>query len=189
MGRQTTEDILVEYAIHLGFGEDRNKLARELEQAGLTGLDLKMVCDHVKDAGTEKTAGRRIASVLHDKNKWGPLLADLRRYHEYRHAKKAKAKKQEPGKGLREQDQAKRNEGMAAHYGMTHEELLEFRWRYMVAEWMRKGHPPENLEKYMDATRAEIAECVVQFPDDKPFEEALAEYCQGKTDASQSRSD
>ncbi len=114
MTQPTTEEILIEYGVHLGFGEKRKELARQLESAipeeelekiglgemdvggALTGLDLKMVCNHVEDEGAAKTAGARIAWVLGERNRWGPLLADLRQFHKIRLAREPKA---DPFKG------------------------------------------------------------------------------------------
>ncbi len=192
MERQTTEEILVEFGVHLGFGEQRKELARELEKGSLTGGDLRMVCDHVKDAGSAKTQGARISSVLKDKNRWGPLLADLRKFHEYRHQKEQRKTKRkvEPGMGLREQDKSRLADTTAEFFGLTEDEYKKFKWRWNVADWFNRGHDAASLETYMEATRAEVESCVEQFPKGQSFDEALANYTgRGKTDARTARPD
>ena len=193
MDRESTEEILCSYAIHLGYEKNRVDLARELEMKGLTGGDLRMVADHVKGSGNAASAGARISAVLSDKDRWGPLLADLRRFHEMRHRKDARMgkRKQEPGKGLREQDQGARNNTTAPYFGITEDELLEFRWRWTVADWRHRGHPSDSLEKHMNATPAEQTDCLKQFSKGLEFEEALAEYAdlKGKNNADDSRPD
>lgn len=191
MDRESTESILCSYAIHLGYEQHRVDLARDLEMKGLTGADLRMVCDHVKGSGTTGSAGARISAVLSDKDRWGPLLADLRRFHNVRHAKEQRTgkRKQEPGKGLREQDQSHRDKDAAGYFGMTPDELMEFKWRWTVADWLHSGHPPETVEKFMGATPAEQTDCLKQFSTGLTFEEALIEHSeatQGKTNASDS---
>jgi len=190
MERQSTDEILLEYGVHLGFGENRQELARSLERGELTGGDLRMVCDHVKDQSTPKAQGARIASVLQDKDRWGPLLADLRKFHELRHrnaARMEKKKKQEPGKGLRDQDQAQRDTGTAAHFEITPDELSIFKWRWTVADYRHRGHSVESVEQNMNASPAEQDICLGRFPTSLELNEALAEYAgpnKGKTNAS-----
>jgi len=188
----STEEILVEYGVHLGYGDNRKDLARDLEKGGLTGGDLRMVCDHVKDAGSAKSMGARVSSVLSDKNRWGPLLVDLRKFHEYRHRKDARMgkKKQEPGMGLRGQDKTKLEDGTAEFFGLTRDEYESFKWRWTVANWRHHGWSVEDVTTHMNATPEEQAEFVEQFPNGISFDEALDEYTsKGKKDASEPRSD
>ena len=186
MERQSTEEVLIEFGVHLGFGEQRKELARDLERGELTGGDLRMVCDHVKDGSTAKTQGARISSVLKDKNRWGPLLADLRKFHEYRHAKAARTtkKKAEPGMGLRGQDKTKLEDTTAEFFGLTKYEYESFKWRWTVADWFHRGHDHASLETYMEATKADVDACLKMFPKEMDFDEALADYTgKGKTNA------
>lgn len=137
-----------------------------------------MVCDHVKDAGSLKSMGARISAVLSDKDRWGPLLVDLRKFHEIRNYKEARRgkKKQEPGKALRDQDKSTLATGTAEFFGLTEKEYQTFKWRWCVADWIHKGHGPEQLEMFMSATQADIDSCVEQFPKDVSFDEALDEH-------------
>ena len=173
MDRQSTEELLLEYGLHLGYEGPRKELARDLEKGGLTGGDLRMVMDHVRDSGTSKSAGPRISSVLKDRDKWGPLLADLRKFHEYRHRKDARMgkRKQEPGKNLRDQDQGKTDTGTAEFFGLTPEEYRAFKWRFTVADWRYNGWSVEDVEKHMAATPEEQEDCLSWFTKGKSFDD------------------
>jgi len=178
MDRQSTEEILIEYGIHLGYEGPRKELARDLEKGGLTDLDLRMVADHVRDSGGLESAGRRISAVLSDGNRWGPLLADLRRHHEYRNKKQARTvkRKVEPGKGLREQDQGHRDKGNAAYFGMTVDEVTHFKWQWTVADWRHSDYSEETVKKFMGASASEQTESLEMFPHAQSYDKALAEH-------------
>ena len=192
MDRQSTEELLLEYGLHLGYEGPRKELARDLEKGGLTGGDLRMVMDHVRDSGTSKSAGPRISSVLKDRDKWGPLLVDLRKFHEYRHRKDARMgkRKAEPGKGLRDQDQGKTETGTAEFFGLEEQEYQGFKWAWTVADWRNNGWKSDDVQTYMNATPEEQEKFLKQFPKGQTFDDALADYTgKGKTDASTPGSD
>ena len=185
MERQSTEEILIEYGIHLGFERPRKDLARDLERNGLTEGDLRMVMDHVRDGGTAKSAGARISATISDKDRWGPLLVDLRKFHQYRLNKEARMgkRKAEPGKNLRERDQEVRDTGAAAFAQMTEDEYANLKWRWCVADWSHGGHEPEKIQESLGATSEELASCLEQFPKKVSFDDALSEHM-GKTNGS-----
>ena len=145
----STEEILIEYGVHLGYRESRLDLARDMEKGGLTGGDLRMVCNYVRDSGTSKSQGPRISAVLSDKDRWGPLLTDLRKFHEIRHRKEARMgkKKQEPGKGVRETDSSRAQDSASEFFGMGKEE-----YQHHTNRWQDFNPTLNQAELYLRET-------------------------------------
>ncbi len=178
MSHQTTDEILLEFGVHVGYGDKRTALADDLARGSLTGGDLQMVCQWLEDQGTKKSAPARLAAILGDRDRWGPILADLRVHHQIRNAKQAMrgGKKAETGADLRQRDMDKLSASDCEFFGMTSEEMANFRWRFIVAEWVHGGVDTEIIEKDLGATLDEQRKCAESLRKGVRFDEALAEH-------------
>lgn len=179
---EAMDEILIEHGVHLGYAEKRQTMIAELRRAELAAGDLRMLCEFIRDNGGAKSAPARIAAVLSDKDRWGPLLADLRVHHKIRQGQEEKraVRQREPGSEERRTNQEQRNAASARWYGMSPREFEWFKYRWTCIDWLRQGHTVEEVcepqPKGMGCSSAELEAWRGDFTDGRTFDNTIAIY-------------